>query len=97
MLLGQSILNGQPRMGTGAAFQGFDPAVGAHLDPVYHSASVDDVDLAARLADDAFAAYGKLAGADKARFLRHIADGIEAIVPDLLSARTARRLCLKRA
>ena len=84
MLLGQSILNGQPRKGTGASFQGFDPAVGTHLDPVYHSASVDDVDLAARLADDAFADYGKLAGADKARFLRHIAAGIESIAADLV-------------
>ena len=54
MLLGQSILNGVAHEGTGAAFQGFDPAAGTHLDPVYRSASADDVDLAARLADDAF-------------------------------------------
>ena len=84
MLLGQSILNGQPRMGTGAAFQGFDPAIGAHLDPVYQSASAEDVDLAAGLADDAFAIYGKLAGSDKARFLRHIAAGIESIAAELV-------------
>ncbi|MGC1464042.1 MAG: aldehyde dehydrogenase (NADP(+)) [Terracidiphilus sp.] len=79
MLLGQSIVNGEPREGTGAAFQGLDPAAGTRLDPVYHSVSVDDVDLAARLADDAFATYSKLSGAERARFLRHIAAGIEAI------------------
>ncbi len=84
MLLGRSILNGEPRVGTGAAFQGLDPSVGTRLDPVYRSASVDDVDLAARLADDAFAAYGKLSGVDKARFLRHIAAGIQAITAELV-------------
>ena len=33
MLLGQSILNGEPREGTGAAFQGLDPATGNVLIP----------------------------------------------------------------
>jgi len=84
MLLGQSILNGEPHEGTGAAFQGFDPAAGTRLDPVYRSVSVDDVDLAARLADDAFATYGKLSGAEKAKFLRQIAAGIEAIAAELV-------------
>ena len=84
MLLGQSILNGEPHEGTGAAFQGLDPAAGTHLNPVYRSASVDDVDLAARLADDAFGPYSKLSGAEKARFLRHVAAGIEAITAELV-------------
>jgi len=84
MLLGQSILNGEPREGTGAAFQAFDPTAGTRLDPVYHSVSIDDVDTAARLADDAFATYSKLPGADKASFLRHIAAGIESIAADLV-------------
>ena len=84
MLLGKSILNGEPREGTGAAFRGMDPAAGVHIDPVYHSASIDDVDLAARLADDAFATYSKLSGADRARFLRQIATGIEAITAELV-------------
>jgi NADP-dependent aldehyde dehydrogenase len=66
------------------AFQGVDPAAGTRLEPVYHSASVDDVDLAARLADDAFATYSRLPGTDKARFLRHIAAGMEAITAELV-------------
>jgi NADP-dependent aldehyde dehydrogenase len=61
-----------------------DPALGTRLDPVYHSASADDVDLAARLADDAFATCSKLSGADKGRFLRHIAAGIEAITAEVV-------------
>lgn len=84
MLLGQSILNGEPLEGTGAAFQGFDPATGTRLDPVYHFASADDVDSAAHLADDAFAIYSKLLGAEKAKFLRHIATGIESIAAELV-------------
>ena len=84
MLLGQSILNGESREGTGAAFHGLDPAAGTRLDPVYRSVSIDDVDLAARVAEDAFATYSKLSGADKARFLRHIAAGIESIAAELV-------------
>src|SRR5665213_2037125 len=96
MLLGQSILNGEPREGTGAAFQAFDPTAGTRLDPVYHSVSIDDVDTAARLADDAFATYSKLPGADKASFLRHIAAGIESIAADWWSARTMKQPCPNR-
>jgi NADP-dependent aldehyde dehydrogenase len=84
MLLGQSIVNGEAREGTGAAFQGMAPADGSRLEPVYHSVSVDDVDLAARLADDAFATYSKLSGAERAKFLRHIAAGIEAITAEVV-------------
>jgi len=84
MLIGQSIVNGKPLEGTGSSFQGMAPAEGTRLDPVYHSASADDVDLAARLADDAFGIYSKLSGAERARFLRHIAAGIEAITAEVV-------------
>ncbi len=96
-LQGGSIVNGEFRPGSGAAFYGFDPAAGAQLEPVYHCASIEDLNLAADLAEEAFATYGKLPGRDKARFLRHIADGIEAIVPELWSVRIAKQRCLKRA
>ncbi len=83
-LQGGSIVNGEFRQGSGAAFHGYDPAATTQLDPVYHGASTEDLNLAADLADEAFATYGKLSGRDKARFLRHIADGIEAIVPEIV-------------
>jgi NADP-dependent aldehyde dehydrogenase len=57
---------------------------GARLDPVYHSASTEDVDLAANLAEEAFGIYAKLSGAEKGRFLRHIATGIESITSELV-------------
>jgi NADP-dependent aldehyde dehydrogenase len=84
MLLGYSILDGESRAGDGPAFSGFDPADGAELKPLFHSASVEDLDLAANLAEEAFATYGKLLGKVKGRFLRHIAAGIESISADLV-------------
>ena len=95
-LQGGSIVNGEFRPGSGAAFYGSDPATGAQLEPVYHCASIEDLNLAADLAEEAFAIYGKLPGRDKARFLRHIADGIEAIVPELVD-RAHRETALPEA
>jgi 2,5-dioxopentanoate dehydrogenase len=84
MLLGHSIINGKPRESNGAEFAGIDPTTGARLEPVYHSAGPEDVGLAANLAEEAFAVYSKLPGNEKARFLRHIAQGIEAIKAELV-------------
>lgn len=83
-LHGYSILDGESRTGNGATFHGVDPTTGARLEPAYHCASLEDLNVAADLAEEAFAAYGKLAGREKARFLRHIAGGIEAVVPELV-------------
>jgi len=83
-LHGHSMINGVSREGTGAAFYGVDPATGERLEPVYRCASLADLNLAADLADEAFAVTRKLSGRERARFLRHIADGFEAIVPELV-------------
>ena len=84
MLHGYSIINGKPHQNNGAEFYGVDPATGSKLEPVYRSAGPEEVDLAANLAADAFATLIKLSGKEKARFLRHIADGLEAIKPELV-------------
>lgn len=83
-LHGDSIVGGESRAGNGATFFGMDPAKGEKLEPVYRCASVEDLNLAANLAEEAFDVYGKLSGREKASFLRLIADGIEAIVPELV-------------
>jgi len=83
-LRGTSIIGGESRTGTGAAFHGIDPATGAPLEPAYHGASLEDLNLAANLAEEAFAIFGRLGGRERARFLRRVADGIEAIVPELV-------------
>ncbi|HEX4757115.1 MAG TPA: aldehyde dehydrogenase (NADP(+)) [Terracidiphilus sp.] len=84
MLFGHSIINGKPQEAGGAEFAGIDPTTGARLDPVYHGAGAEEVDLAANLAQEAFAVYSKLPGKEKARFLRHIADGLEAIKGEIV-------------
>ena len=84
MLRGCSLLNGEPLAASGAEFAGFDPATGTRLDPAFHSAAIEDVDLAATLAAEAFAIYCKLPGCEKGRFLRHIAGGIEGIAVELV-------------
>ncbi|MGB7264931.1 MAG: aldehyde dehydrogenase (NADP(+)) [Terracidiphilus sp.] len=95
-LQGNSIVNGESRAAAGTAFYGFDPATGARLDPVYHCASIEDLRFAADLAEEAFATFGKLSGRDTAGFLRHIAAGIEAIVPELVE-RAHRETALPEA
>jgi len=95
-LRGYSIIDGQSAETVGAAFNGVDPATGVSLEPVYHCASPADVDRAANLAEEAFVAYRKLSGREKARFLRSIADGIEAIVPEIVE-RANRETALPEA
>jgi NADP-dependent aldehyde dehydrogenase len=95
-LQGHSIINGETKSGTGATFYGVDAATGERLEPVYHCASIEDLKQAADLADEAFTAYRKLSGAERGRFLRMIADGIEAIVPEIVE-RANRETALPEA
>lgn len=78
-LQGTSIIGlSRGRVG-GTGLQGFNPATGEDLLPVYHSASLAEVDHAAQLAHAAFATYSRTTGAERARFLRRIAENIEGI------------------
>jgi 2,5-dioxopentanoate dehydrogenase len=95
-LRGYSIIDGHSCEGNGTAFRGVDPAKGEQLEPVYHCASIADLNGAADLAEEAFVAYRKLSGRERGRFLRHIADGIEAIVPELVE-RAHRETALPEA
>ena len=81
---GFSLLNGKSIENSGTIFAGLDPQTGASLDPPFHSASSQDVHLAAGLAEKAFLSYGKLSGREKGRFLRQIATEIEQISGDLV-------------
>lgn len=96
MLLGYSIINGESHESAGSEFAGFDPTTGAKLDPIYHAAGAEEVDLAATSAEEAFATFSKLSGGEKAKFLRHIADGIEQIKPALVD-RARRETALPEA
>ena len=56
------------------------------LSPVIISASSGEVDQAAQLASEAFSSYSQTSGAERARFLRKIAENIEGL-GDLLITR----------
>ena len=79
MLLGYSIISGESHKVSSGTFTGFNPATGEKLEPDFHYASVDDLNRAADLAEEAFETYRNTAPSLKAKFLRHIAAGMEAI------------------
>jgi 2,5-dioxopentanoate dehydrogenase len=76
-LTGLSFLGSQRGSRDGAGFQAFAPHTGEPLQPVFRSATVDELDHAAHLADDAFATYSQTTGKARAAFLRSIASGFE--------------------
>jgi alpha-ketoglutaric semialdehyde dehydrogenase len=85
MLQGFSIIDGKPRPSSSGQFSGFETATGTTLEPAYYAASAEDIDLACNLAGEAFAVTSKLSGKERARFLRHVADGIEAAKPEIVA------------
>lgn len=84
MLLGYSIVDGEAQKTEAGSFKGLNPTTGATLEPAFYYASLDDLDHAADLADEAYATYSKLPGKEKGKFLRHIAAGIEGIAEELV-------------
>jgi len=84
MLKGTSILGSTRGSQTGATFHGVNPATGEQLQPIYFSATNEDVDKAATLAEQAFPSYSKLTGRERGAFLRKIADSLQAISEDLI-------------
>lgn len=77
-LLGQSIIAGTSVAGTSTTFRTVNPATGAELEPDYHVLAADDVDAAVAAAKDGFAVYRATTPAQRAAFLRSIADHLDA-------------------
>src|SRR5579883_3135547 len=84
MLRGTSIIGPKRGCSTGAAFYGINPATGEQLQPAFFSASAEDVDRAARLADAAFSSYSRLSNSRRASFLRSIADALQKISGEII-------------
>ncbi|MGE5112884.1 MAG: aldehyde dehydrogenase (NADP(+)) [Acidobacteriaceae bacterium] len=68
----------------GRTFSAINPATGESLSPAFQVATREDVDTACTLAHNAFPAFSRLTGRERAAFLRTIADRIEAIGPALV-------------
>jgi NADP-dependent aldehyde dehydrogenase len=67
----------------GGEFRAVNPQSGDLLEPRFTSSAIEDVDAAAQAAEQAFQVYRRLSGRERARFLRSIADGLEAATGDL--------------
>lgn len=77
-LTGASLIAGEQGTKGGAEFRAVNPQNGENLEPRFVSAAKVDVDRAAKSAHEAFEQYSRLSGRERARFLRMIADGLDA-------------------
>lgn len=96
-LTGELLIDGRARRGTGAAFHAFDAASNEPIEqPVFHGASLADVERACALAEEAFDGYRALPPERRAAFLDDSAARIEAL-GDALTERAMAETGLPRA
>lgn len=85
-LTGKSIIGQrQSEKSLGRAFRAVNPKTGERIAPDFYSATRDEVDAAANLAERAFVEWSHANGKTKAAFLRKIAENIEALGDDLIN------------
>jgi len=94
-LTGASLIAGERGRPNGAEFRAVNPEKGELLEPAFISGIIEDVEQAAQSARDASVEFGSIAGRERARFLRTIADGLDAAAGDLV-ARAALETALPR-
>ena len=93
---GRSIIGFREGTGAGEASYATNPTTGEHLQPGFVPAATEEVDLAVRLASEAFALYGRIPGRDRGAFLRKIAAKIESISAEVIE-RAAEETALPQA
>ena len=81
---GQSIIGFHSALNAGPSFRATNPRTGERLAPDFFSAGTAEVNLAADLAEKAFATYSQISGREKAKFLRTIAARIDGAVDELV-------------
>ncbi|MFT3746110.1 MAG: aldehyde dehydrogenase (NADP(+)) [Pyrinomonadaceae bacterium] len=96
VLTGRSIIGSARGKEGGKTFQAFNPLTGDSVEPSFHSASLDELNRAAELAEQARITYSRLSGKERAKFLRAIADNIEAL-GDILIERASLETALPNA
>jgi NADP-dependent aldehyde dehydrogenase len=76
---------GNERSGQGTAtFHAINPATGAEMSPAFHDATPQEIHEAIFKVEEAFLAYSKKSGQERALFLEAIADEIIALGDDLI-------------
>jgi len=84
-LQGKSFIGYARSKGSETCGQAINPASNEKLEPVYHSATPEEVAQALDLAAAAFPVYSGKSGSERAVFLRAIATGIEARIEELVA------------
>lgn len=83
-LTGTSIIGFTRGTETAETFTAFNPSTGNPVDPPFHSATMEELEKAAHLADDARLKYAAVSPSERAKFLLTIADNIEALGDTLI-------------
>jgi alpha-ketoglutaric semialdehyde dehydrogenase len=83
-LSGRSIIGFREGEGTGELLYAVNPRNGLRLPPGFVPADSDEIDVAVRLASEAFPVYSRISGRERGEFLRRIAAKIESIVSEIV-------------
>ncbi|MGA2855352.1 MAG: aldehyde dehydrogenase (NADP(+)) [Candidatus Sulfotelmatobacter sp.] len=95
-LSGRSLIGFREGAGTAELLYATDPTTGQHLQPGFVPATGEEVELAARLAAEAFEVYRRAPGRERGAFLRKIATKIESIAEEVIE-RAGQETALPRA
>src|SRR5208283_243065 len=95
-LQGKSLIGFRNGATGGSSFRALSPTTGEALEPQFHTAGAEEVNLAAQLAADSFSIYGNLPGKVRATFLKTIARRLEEINEQLVE-RAGRETALPEA
>ncbi len=87
-LTGLSIIGAGRGNSTDKTFRAFNPQTGEAVGPDFHSATLDELNRAAELAETARIPFGNIPAHERAKFLRAIADNIEALGDTLIERAT---------
>jgi len=83
-LSGRSIVGFSDGATSGAVFRAHSPVTGETIAQEFYSASGEDVERAAQLANEAFSVYGRLSGRERGKFLRTVGANVEAIAEEVI-------------
>jgi alpha-ketoglutaric semialdehyde dehydrogenase len=81
---GDSLIGLRDIAGSSETFHAWNPATGKRIEGDFHSATQAEVDLAARLASEAFPVFSLVKPSERAAFLRRIAARIEALAEQII-------------
>jgi 2,5-dioxopentanoate dehydrogenase len=95
-IAGRSLIGLREGNGSEEPFYAWDPTTGKRLQPGFTAATKEEVELAVRLAAEAFVVYSRTTGRERGAFLRAIAAKIESVSGDIVD-RAAQETALPQA